>query len=88
MSAKDHLQRVRDLGCLICRKMGYHNTPASAHHCFDTSERDDYLTIPLCPEHHQGKTGFHGMGERAFNMTYKTTELKLLAQTYRELDRK
>jgi len=88
MSAKDHLQRVRDLGCLICDQLGYGRTPASAHHCFDTADRDDYLTIPLCPEHHQGKTGFHGMGEREFNRVYKTSERRLIGQTYRELDRK
>lgn len=80
-----HLQRVRELGCVICRNMGLGKTPASAHHCFDTSDKDDYLTIPLCPSHHQGPNGFHGMGERAFNRTYKTSERRLLGQTYREL---
>jgi hypothetical protein len=80
------MARVRALGCLICRLMGFLGTPASAHHCFDTSDKDDFLTIPLCPEHHQGATGFHGLGERAFNRTYKTSERRLLGMTYRLLN--
>lgn len=85
MTANQHLQAVRDLGCLICKQMGLGPTSASAHHCFDTAHRDDFLTIPLCHEHHQGATGFHGLGERAFNARYKTSEKKLLGQTYRML---
>lgn len=73
--------RVAEVGCIVCHLMGLGKTPAQCHHIGDTSERDDYLTIPLCPEHHTGKTGFHGMGERKFNATYKTNEVKLLGLT-------
>lgn len=80
-----HMLRVKELGCVICRNLGLGPTPADAHHCFDTSDKDDFLTVPLCREHHEGKTGFHGMGERRFNATYKTSERRLIGQTYREL---
>lgn len=83
--AERHLARVRSIGCLICDKMGLGETPASAHHIGDGSERSDYLTIPLCREHHQGATGFHGLGERAFNAMYNTTELQLLGETIERL---
>jgi len=79
------MRRVQGLGCVICRLVGLGPTPAQVHHCFDTSDRDDFLTIPLCPEHHQGQTGFHGLGERRFNAQYKTSERRLLAMTLRLL---
>lgn len=46
----------------------------------------DYLTVPLCPEHHQGATGIHGLGRRAFERTYRLTELDLLAMTLEVLE--
>jgi hypothetical protein len=38
----------------------------------------DFLVVPLCREHHQGKTGIHG-GQ--FYQLYKLDELDLLAMT-------
>lgn len=83
--AQRHIGRVKALGCVICRNLDLGETPADAHHIYDTADRDDFLVIPLCREHHQGATGFHGMGERAFNRVYSTSETKLLAQTIKEL---
>lgn len=80
-----HHDRVRDLGCSICALLDYGRTPPSIHHIYDTADRDDWLVIPLCPEHHAGASGFHGMGERAFNAAYRTSETKLLAWTIRAL---
>jgi len=77
---------VASLGCVICRRfldLGY--SPAEVHHISDTSDRSDWLTIPLCPEHHRGATGFHGLGERSFNSRYKTNETKLLGMTLEDL---
>ena len=82
MSRKaDHMERVASLGCCVCAAMGMGYVAAEVHHIGDTSERSDFLTIPLCPDHHRGANGFHGMGERAFNARYKTNELMLLGQT-------
>lgn len=85
--AQRHLARVRAVGCLICQNFGLGETPASAHHIGDSSDRSDYLTIPLCKEHHQGATGFHGLGERAFNARYSTTELQLLGELIERLSK-
>lgn len=79
--ASDHMDRVASVGCILCRELGRDYVPAQVHHIGDTSDRSDFLTIPLCPEHHQGATGFHGLGEREFNRRYKTSETKLLAKT-------
>lgn len=83
--SKRHMFRVSQLGCILCDQLNLGQTPAEVHHIGDTAERNDFLTIPLCPEHHRGPTGFHGMGERAFNRTYKTSETQLLARTLEKL---
>lgn len=84
--AKRHMGRVAELGCVLCRLIGYGETRAEIHHIGDSSERSDFLVIPLCPEMHRGATGFHGLGEREFNRRYKTSELHLLAETLRLLE--
>jgi hypothetical protein len=83
--AKRHMQRVSELGCVICEKCGLGNSPAEVHHIGDTVERNDFLTIPLCPTHHRGALGFHGLGEREFNRKYSTSEIQLLAETLAKL---
>ena len=86
MNAALHMERVASLGCVVCRRLlGRPYTPAECHHISDTADRSDWLTIPLCSEHHRGATGFHGLGMRAFNNTYKTSELKLLGMTIQDL---
>jgi hypothetical protein len=81
----DHMERVASVGCIVCHQLGHGYTPAEVHHIGDSSERSDFLTIPLCPEHHRGGTGFHGLGEREFNRRFKTSEINLLAATLERL---
>jgi hypothetical protein len=45
-----------------------------------------YDTLPLCPKHHRGNTGYHGMGRKAFERQYKVTEQELLNQVKEMLD--
>jgi len=85
MTRRAHMGRVAELGCILCQHIGLGNSPAEVHHLFDGSERSDWLIAPLCPEHHRGPTGFHGLGERAFNTRYKLTETTLLAMTLEAL---
>lgn len=83
MSAeKDYMGRVAALGCILCRSfLDIADSPAELHHIFDSSERNNWLVIGLCPAHHRGPRGFHGLGQRAFERVYSTTEAKLLALT-------
>ena len=91
MSKKDYLNRVANLGCVVCRNLGYGATPAAIHHIRagqGMSQRaSDYLVIPLCGSHHQ--TGGKGVaihaGQQAFEALYGT-ELQLLAQTIGDLN--
>ena len=73
--------RVAALGCILCDQLGYPGTLAELHHprtgqgmAMRASNMD---VIPLCPEHHRGNTGLHGMGRKAFERQYGLTELDL-----------
>lgn len=84
-----HMGRVAKLGCVICRHMGLGDSPPQVHHIREgqgaAQRADHWLTIPLCYEHHVGKTGIHGLGAKEFKRVYKTTELDLLADTLEQL---
>lgn len=86
---KAHMGRVAELGCAICRMLNYGPTPAEVHHQrtgVGAGRRGNGL-IPLCPEHHRGNTGLHGMGRKAFEREYGITELELVEQTKRAVAR-
>lgn len=85
VKASAHLERVASNGCVLCHQLGLGYSPAEAHHIGDSAERNDFLTIGLCPEHHRGTTGFHGLGEREFNRRYKTSEINLLAKVLEQI---
>jgi hypothetical protein len=67
---KKHLYRVSELGCAVCRRMGYPGTPSELHHLpsgVGVAQRSSYTRLlPLCPEHARGKTGLQGLGEKGF----------------------
>lgn len=48
-------------------------------------KRDRSPVIGLCPEHHRGNTGVHGLGRKSFAVRYKVTEEDLLELTYKLL---
>jgi hypothetical protein len=67
--------------------LGLGQTPAEIHHVESVrDELSDYAVVPLCPEHHRGATGVHGLRRRGFEMRYKLTDVDLLAMTARELN--
>ncbi len=85
---QQHLSRVAALGCVLCRRLGYGETPAEIHHPRTgqgMSQRASHFdAVPLCYPHHRGDDGLHGMGRRAFERVYGVTEAELLAEV-REL---
>ena len=84
------MDRVAYLGCVVCRRMGYEGTPAELHHPRAGTgagrRSSHYDVIPLCPEHHRGKTGLHGLGTKGFVKHYGYTEADLLDDTQILLD--
>lgn len=92
MSSKDerkHFSRVADLGCILCKHLGYGETPCEIHHIRRYGgKRDNAPVIGLCPEHHRGNTGVHGLGAKQFEKTYAITQLELLEATANLLHKK
>lgn len=85
-----HAELIRELPCLICVRFGFSGTlPVELHHvAVGTSKRDEFAQVPLCTEHHRGGSGLHGMGARAFCLTYKVpflSEYGLLAWLIHDL---
>lgn len=79
---KEHLSKVAALGCMVCRRMGYEGTPAEIHHPRRGTglgqRASHYDAVPLCPEHHRGNTGIHGLGTKGFPKRWGFTEADLL----------
>lgn len=61
--------------------MGMDTPSQELHHVGEATERNDWAQIGLCREHHQGKTGIHGLHRRAFHMRYQLSDVKMLALT-------
>lgn len=82
--AQRHMGRVASLPCAVCG----HCAPSVVHHIREgqgmAQRASDWLTVPLCPEHHTGKTGIHG--DRSAWRLRKLSELDALADTYRKLE--
>ena len=78
-----HKGKLAELGCMACRRLyGPHTPgPVELHHLRRGGwGKGGYMTlIPLCPEHHRGKTGVHGLGTKAFDRVYGFTQEDLLA---------
>lgn len=82
MNVEDYKERVHSCPCVICWKLlGIKQYGVHAHHAGKGSDRDDWALVALCPEHHQGATGIHGMHRRPFHRFWKTTDIQLLAWT-------
>jgi hypothetical protein len=83
-----YMARAKELGCMLCRHLGYGETEAQIHHArlFVGWGRDGHFNvIPLCFEHHEGDTGLHLLGREQFAARYGISELELLARTQKEL---
>lgn len=91
-SDREYLSRVAGLCCILCRRLGYGETPAEVHHQrtgTGAGKRASHKRVmPLCPEHHRGQSGLHGMGRRAFERRYEVTELELIDEVRKLLGEK
>ncbi len=87
-----YLSELVDLGCIVCVRMGYGESPAEIHHVRlnqGGAQRSKHIgeTLPLCPRHH--RTGGHGValhsGQKTWERLYGT-EADLLAECIRRLE--
>lgn len=80
---REWLDRVAELGCIVCHREGYEPTRAEIHHIrhnhipgrlFGLCRRDHHNVIPLCPIHHRlgdAGTALHA-GQRTWEEKYGT----------------
>ncbi|EKP8507632.1 DUF968 domain-containing protein [Escherichia coli] len=80
------LSRVASLGCIVCKNLGYGESPAEIHHVRTgqgTAQRAGHQqTIPLCCQHH--RVGGYGVAIHAGKKTWEKKygqEIDLLNQT-------
>jgi len=84
MNVKRYMREVAEMGCIVCKRMGYPGTPSELHHPRAGTgagrRASDWDVIPLCPEHHRGKTGVHGLGTKGFVKHWGFDEQDLLSE--------
>jgi len=81
-SEKEHYDRMARCGCALCTHLGFRDTPAELHHIRTGNiPRKQSPVIPLCPEHHRGNTGIHGLGRKGFEAKYGISQESLLKKT-------
>ena len=80
MGTKKNYDRIARMGCILCRVvLKINDSPAELHHIRRFGgKRDNCPVIPLCPEHHRGNTGVHGLGHKGFEKKYGYSEQDLL----------
>ena len=86
---KEYMDKVQQLGCIVCANRGYPNVPAEIHHTRGKTVKDAHLyVIPLCPSHHR----YGGHTEPISRHPYKKrfedaygTEAELLEQVQENL---
>tara|TARA_R100001086_G_scaffold175424_1_gene96622 strand:- start:117 stop:386 length:270 start_codon:yes stop_codon:yes gene_type:complete len=80
---KEHLQKVAELGCIACMKLGHYDTPAEIHHIRKMGEpRNHYRVIPLCPHHHRSSNESYHLNPLWFSEKFGTQQ-ELLEETLR-----
>lgn len=81
-----HYEVIADHGCILCAYLGLGATPCEIHHIRHFGmPRDQSPVIGLCPEHHRGNKGLHGLGKKSFARFYQIDEDELLAITEQKL---
>jgi hypothetical protein len=79
MNKKKEYAKIAAIGCILCHYRGVYDTPAELHHIRNGGKRENAPVIPLCPEHHRGATGVHGLGSRGFLRVHGISEETLLS---------
>lgn len=81
------LNKIAELGCILCSEvLGIEGSQAELHHVrrFGT-KRATSPVLPLCPEHHRGNSGVHGLGTKGFENKWGVTYEELLERVNQKL---
>jgi hypothetical protein len=84
---KKRLNQIAELGCILCSEiLGFEGSPAELHHVrrYGTKRATSPI-LPLCPEHHRGNDGLHGLGVKGFERKYEISCERLLERVSEKL---
>jgi len=84
---KNTLRKIAECGCILCSEFfGIEGTPAELHHVRRYGNvRSASPILPLCPEHHRGNSGLHGLGVKRFERKYQISCEELLERVSQKL---
>jgi len=84
---KKSLDKIARLGCILCSEvLGFESTEAELHHVRRYgAKRATSEILPLCPEHHRGNSGVHGLGVKGFERKYQISCEELLERVSQKL---
>ncbi len=87
---KKHMQKVVELGCLVCRKLGYYDAPAEIHHIKNNTgmgrKENNFCVIPLCANHHRNTNFSYHYSPKQFTKDWGSQE-DLLKETLELLEK-
>jgi hypothetical protein len=84
---KKHLNKIAELGCILCSEvLGFTGTPSELHHVRRYgAKRITSPILPLCPEHHRGNSGVHGLGIKGFEKKWGISCEELLERVSQKI---
>lgn len=83
-SETEHINKVLQLGCVACKKLGHYTPQCEVHHIGNGAmgkRASNYEVIPLCAMHH--RLGGYGVAVHAGRKAWEDqfgTEQELLAE--------
>ena len=79
----EYLSKLANLGCIICKKMGFQDSPAEIHHINEgrIGKRASFRKcLPLCPNHHRNGIESYHYSPKKFNAKWGSQK-DLLTET-------
>jgi len=71
---KKHMDRVSQLGCIVCRLQGFYDVPCEIHHIEGkTKENTHFKVLPLCFEHHRMGSGMEPISRHPYKARFEKT---------------
>ena len=86
---KEYMDKVQQLGCIVCANRGFPDVPAEIHHTRGKTVEDAHLyVLPLCPSHHRYGGHIEPISRHPYKKRFEDaygTEAELLKQVQENL---
>ena len=95
---KRHMDRVSQIGCIVCRLQGFYGVPSEIHHVYGKTKKakgdfkgSHFYVLPLCFEHHRMGSDREPISRHPYKKRFVDaygTEEELLGKVQEILDEK